>query len=57
LSENRVLSENLKEKDHFEDLDIDRIILRWIMENGMRIWAGFIWLRMGLSSGLLQTQK
>jgi hypothetical protein len=38
---------NLRERDHLEDIGIDRrIILEWILEKlvGM-IWTGFIWLR------------
>jgi hypothetical protein len=28
----KFLSENLKRRDHFEDLGIDRIISKWILE-------------------------
>jgi hypothetical protein len=49
--------ENLKEGDHYKDLDIGgRIILQWILErqDGMA-WAGLIWAKLGTSGGLLQT--
>jgi hypothetical protein len=44
-----VLSENLKRRDHFAGLSVDgRIILKWILEKeGVRLWNGFNWLRMG----------
>jgi hypothetical protein len=39
----------LKGRDHSEDLGIDgRIILKLILEkHSVRLWAGFIWLRIG----------
>jgi len=48
-------SENLKGKDHSEDLGVDgKIILEWILGKlGKKACTGFIWLRMGTSDGLL----
>jgi len=45
---------NLRERDHLEDIGIDRrIILDWILEKLVEmIWTGFIWLR-GETSGRL----
>jgi hypothetical protein len=47
--------ENLKGRDHSEDLGIDgKIILEWILgKQGGEVWTGFIWLRIGTSGGLL----
>jgi hypothetical protein len=43
----------LVEKPKLE-IPLQRKILRWIfMKKGMRVWTGFIWLRMGTSGGLL----
>jgi hypothetical protein len=38
-----------------EDLDEDdRTILEWILQKWVgKVWNGFIWLRIGTSSGLL----
>jgi hypothetical protein len=46
--------ENLKGRDHSEDMGIDgKIILEWILEKcGGKLWLGFIWLRIG-TSGIL----
>jgi len=48
-------SENLKGRDHAEDLGVDgRIILEWILgKYGGRVWTGLIWLRIGASDRLL----
>jgi hypothetical protein len=42
-------------RDHLEYLGIARrIILEWILKKqGVRLWSGFMWLRMGSSYGLL----
>jgi hypothetical protein len=41
--------------DHLGDLYVDgRILLKWILrEKDMRLWAGFIWLSIGISDRLL----
>jgi hypothetical protein len=41
------LLENLNARDHSHDLGVDReIILEKITKFYMRIWTGFIWLKM-----------
>jgi hypothetical protein len=42
-------------RDYSEHLDVDgRIILEWILGKYVgNLWAGFIWLRIGISNGLL----
>jgi hypothetical protein len=47
--------EGQKERDHQEYLDVcGRIGLKWILEKwDWVVWAGFIWLRIGTSEGLL----
>jgi hypothetical protein len=49
-----MLAENLKGRDHLEDLGIDGRILEWILgKQGGKVWNGFIWLRIGNNIGLL----
>ena len=31
---------NLRERDHLGDPDVDGLILRWIVRNGFRVFAG-----------------
>jgi hypothetical protein len=47
--------ESLKGRGHMEDLGVDEIvILKWILrKEGVRLWTGFIWLRMGTGWWLL----
>ena len=47
--------ENLRERYHLEDPDIDgRIILGWIVRKWARMaWTGLIWLRIGTGGGHL----
>jgi hypothetical protein len=47
--------ENLKERDHSDELGIDgRIILEWILgKYGGELWTGCIWPRIETSGGLL----
>jgi hypothetical protein len=42
-------------RKHLEDLGVDgRIILRCVLKKkGVRVWTGFIWLKIGISGGLL----
>jgi hypothetical protein len=50
----RFWSENQNGRDHLEDLGVDGKILEWILgKEGGKVWAGFIWLRIGTSCGLL----
>jgi hypothetical protein len=41
--------ENLREKDHLGDRDVDGwIIIRWIFRKwDVRVWTGSSWLRIG----------
>jgi len=50
--------ENLKGRDHSEDLDIDgRIILERILgKYGGDVWTGFIWFRIRTNGKLLRTR-
>jgi hypothetical protein len=47
--------ENVRERNHLEDLGIDeRIILRWIFREWVGgAWTGLIWLRIGIGGGHL----
>jgi hypothetical protein len=45
--------ENLWERDHLEDPDVDgRIILRWILKPwDVGVWTGSSWLKIGTGGG------
>jgi hypothetical protein len=47
--------ENLKGRDHSEDLGVDgKITLEWILgKYSGKVWTGFIWLSIGTSGKLL----
>jgi hypothetical protein len=47
------LVENREGRNHLENLDVDgRIISEWVLgKYGGKMWTGFIWLRIGTSSG------
>jgi hypothetical protein len=47
--------ENLRGRDHSEEVGVDgRKMLEWIFGNeGEKLWNGCIWLRLGISDGLL----
>jgi hypothetical protein len=47
--------ENLKVRDHTEDLGTDgRIISEWILgKEGVKVWTGFLSLRIGTGGGIL----
>jgi hypothetical protein len=47
--------ENLKGRGYLENLHIDgRILLKLILQKyGVRVWTGFIWLRIGTGDGIL----
>jgi hypothetical protein len=50
----RILWGDLSERDHLEDLGLDRrIILKWILRSKIGEWIGFIWLSIGKRVGLL----
>jgi hypothetical protein len=50
------LVRKLEGKCHLEVLVVDgRIILKWITD--VRVWTGFIWLRIGTNGGLLWTRS
>jgi len=50
----KFLSENLKGRDHFEDLGMDgKITLQWVLgKQSGKIWNRFIWLRIGTNGGV-----
>jgi hypothetical protein len=46
--------ENLKGRDHSEDVGIDEKTSEWIIgKKHGKVWTGFIWLGIGTSDGLL----
>jgi hypothetical protein len=49
------LFENLKRRDGSEDLEVDgRIILESVLgKQDRKVWAGYFWLRIWTSGGLL----
>jgi len=51
-------SENLKGRDHSEDLGVDgRITLEWALgKQGGKLWTACICFRIGTSGGLLSTR-
>jgi hypothetical protein len=51
----RLWSENLKRRDHSEDLGVDgREIYEWILQKqDGKLWTGNIWLRIGSCGRLL----
>jgi hypothetical protein len=50
----RFWSKNLKGRHHSEDLGVNgSTLIRILREIGCDVWTGFIWLRIGTSSGLL----
>jgi hypothetical protein len=52
-ADKKFLSEDLTVRGHSEDLGVDwEMIIKWIFEKqGGKLWIGFIWLRIGTSSG------
>jgi hypothetical protein len=46
--------ENLKRRDHLEDIGVDRnIIIDWMLrKKGGKVWTGCIWLTIGTSGWL-----
>jgi hypothetical protein len=49
----KLVIEKPEEKDHLEDLGVNRIIICILRYQGMRVWTGFIWLRTETNSELL----
>jgi hypothetical protein len=51
----KICLESLKVSDHLEALFMDgRIILKYILARyGLRVWIGFIWLKIWTGDGLL----
>jgi hypothetical protein len=49
-----ILIEKPKRGDHLESIDRGIISYLWILKkDGVKMWTGFIWLRIGASGGLL----
>jgi hypothetical protein len=46
--------ESINERDHSEDLGVDgRIMFKYVLEKqDVRVWSGFVWIRIGISSGM-----
>jgi hypothetical protein len=53
----RSWSENLKVREHSEDVGVDsKIILEWISgKEGGKVWIGCIWLSVGISGEMIRT--
>jgi hypothetical protein len=50
----RLQFENQKRREHMRVLGVDaRIILKWILRRGVRVWTGFTLLTIGSKGGLL----
>jgi hypothetical protein len=49
------LNEIPERKGHLEEISVSRgIILKWVLKKSVgRAWTGFIFLRVGISGGLL----
>jgi len=47
--------DNLRERDHLEDLDLDgRVIFKWIFRKwDPGVWTGFLWIRIRTGGGRL----
>jgi len=47
--------DNLRERDHFEDLDVDgRLIFEWIFRKwDGEVWTGFLWIKITTGGGRL----
>jgi hypothetical protein len=45
----------MRRGEHLQEVDIDGLkILNWIVKkNYVLVWAGFVWLRLGASDGML----
>jgi hypothetical protein len=53
-SHTKLLLERLNGRDHSEHTGVDGRILNWILwKQGWWVWMGFIWLKTGISNGLL----
>jgi hypothetical protein len=54
ISKTKYGMENLKGRDHWEDLGAAGRILEWILgEQHGKTWTGYIWPRTGTGGGLL----